>query len=198
MQIINTEVYKKLEEWGAWRISGEANFYPGGGTLMGKALASMPSTKCIHCNGAGRVKAPDFKHSGHYVKCSVCGGNGKIDTRSTLCKINPAFIHSTTSDAGAPVNVVADFIQHIVGRLLYLQEQVVYIEFTSDVIGTYSQKGARVKLNSGARKYLMDGSQRTGRKGVTKDYYRMILRRALINIENKLIEKNILFVKQLG
>lgn len=191
MNISETEVYKTMESWAVWRHFAY-NHKGGGGSVLGRVLDGMPSTRCTNCQGACRVKAADYARTKHYTVCTLCGGKGKIKPESTSDKINPAFIHST-SDGDCDDNPIFEYIDYLAtftsNHLDFPRRQVIAVEFCDSVTGPYKFKASRVRLPA----------KRQQRKdGISIRYYKLLLRTALEIIEVKLIDRGWLKVKQLS
>jgi len=72
-------IRKLLERWARWRAyrAGSDLGFPKADSI-GRALASMPSTKCTTCDGRGKVKGGKIGVAFQSVICPTCGGRGKV------------------------------------------------------------------------------------------------------------------------
>lgn len=85
-----------LEQWSRWRVDRQKPSSGYGTSMLSRAMDSMPSAKCVPCNGNGRVSASKYglKTGSGWINCLNCNGTGKIklDTtdertqRCTSCK----------------------------------------------------------------------------------------------------------------
>lgn len=86
-----------METWATWRHNGPGAIHAlgYGDTVIGRMRDGMPSTKCTICDGSGHVPGWKIGSSMAFVSCVNCSGYGKIVAKSSLHKINPAFVSST-------------------------------------------------------------------------------------------------------
>lgn len=83
-----------IEQWSRWRIDRQKPSSGYGVSMLARAMDSMPSTKCVPCNGRGKVEGSKYGLKQGWVGCLNCNGTGKIklDTtdertqRCTSCK----------------------------------------------------------------------------------------------------------------
>lgn len=121
-----------MERWARWRIYRHSGGY--GKTVMGKALESMPTTRCTTCSGRGETRiypvCPTCSGSGRVSlkpstmrrvtkKCPVCASGEAINGTCHRCngtkrvtnvdyKVNPAFINSTYQGSDDPISEIID------------------------------------------------------------------------------------------
>lgn len=123
--------------WAEWRRTGEGF---GTGSLrsnLGKFLDGMPSPKCIKCNGTGRIPSPDIEQNFTRISCDLCAGTGKVDTKSSEKKTNPAFIRAT----GYTPDDVSGSIEQAYGwKLTKRQKLVIQAEFLHKYSDKMSQE----------------------------------------------------------
>jgi hypothetical protein len=152
----------ELERWARWRIV-RANGGIGWSrtTVLGRMLDDMPSTKCIACNGAGRVSRQSIQVIGSYVTCSMCGGQGRIkaDPRATS-KINPAFIRSTRQSGPGQVDPVIERLDYLIAQLRVGHKQRWYDVLIEEYhgLGTQKMKAARIGISPGYYSKLLQSA----------------------------------------
>jgi len=197
IRVENTRVYELMGEWGDWVRQPTTGGHGGGSSILGQALSGMPSTRCPRCAGNGRRPAADYKTTKHYEVCDLCAGKGKIKAESTVDKINPAFIRST-SPGYDKSDAKFDFIKAMFDELPSLKKQVIIIEFLQTPrLPTKQERAAQVFLdNHRLRKFVKAAKQ--GKRGVSVRTYTDQLRMALASFEYALIERGWLLIRQLS
>ena len=134
-----------IENWARWRIyrAGNELGWPKRDSI-GRAMSGMPSTKCIVCNGKGRIVEHDAYGRDIRIECKICAGQGKLAMDPDPHKANPAFIHATrgrNSYDDDPVSQKIDFI--VCTELTEPEQAILTMEYTR--VGNQNQKLHRLK-----------------------------------------------------
>lgn len=77
--VARENIRKLLERWARWRAyrAGSDLGFPKADSI-GRAMSSMPSTKCTTCDGKGKVSGGKIGAAVQSIICPTCGGKGKV------------------------------------------------------------------------------------------------------------------------
>lgn len=169
------DVVALCERWARWRHTRTTN---GLGwprvTLLGRFLDGMPSTKCIVCQGRGRVAGHRVGAQAPFVHCPLCFGQGRVKADPDTACVNPAFIRATYSgsthcdedESSARIDsLIAALSTQDRTRTLYF---ILIFEYTR--LGTQAMKAERLGIGRSwyceqltrAHAYLREGLTPTG------------------------------------
>jgi len=81
--VARENIRKLLENWARWRVyrAGSDLGWPKSDSI-GRALSSMPSTKCTTCDGKGKVPGGKIGLAVQSVICPTCGGNRRVTLKA--------------------------------------------------------------------------------------------------------------------
>lgn len=156
-----------LERWARWRIfrAGNELGWPKRDSI-GRAMSGMPSTKCIVCNGKGRVTVNDADKHVFKIECAVCGGKGKIAMDPDPNKANPAYIHSTKGRNfydDDPTSQKVDFI--VCTELTEDERSILLMEYTR--VGTQNHKISRLRVTHSYYNSILVKAEKIIEEGLT-------------------------------
>ncbi len=155
-----------IEKWIRWRVyrAGNELGWPKRDSI-GRALSGMPSTKCIVCDGKGRIVEHDADGRVIRIECRICAGQGKLAMDPDPNKANPAYIHSTRGRDSYDDDPTSQKIDYIVCTELSDNERaVLFMEYAGS--GTQQIKAKK--------------------RGISQGYFSKILAEAIGKIEDNL------------
>ncbi len=167
-----------IEKWARWRIYRASNElgWPKRDSI-GRALSGMPSTRCIICNGKGRVVEHDANGRDIRIECNTCAGQGKLAMDPDPNKANPAYIHSTRSRDSYDDDPTSQRIDYIVCmEPTELERAVLILGFGGN--GTQYDQARKVRYTV-ERKRGKDKKKR----GISQQHFSRTLDAAIDKIE---------------
>lgn len=128
------DIVSVMEDWARWLSQRDFHGWPAK-TILGRCLDDMPTTKCVVCDGRGRLQGHEVGSARQFLTCEVCKGKGKVPMASTATKINPALIQNTHIHGHIP-KVQFNFLAHKVDLVVQTGlkpkfKDVVFIEYSS-------------------------------------------------------------------
>lgn len=173
-----TDAIEKWIRWRVYRANSELG-WPKRDSI-GRALSGMPSTKCIVCNGKGRIIEHDADGRDIRIECRICAGQGKLAMDPDPNKANPAYIHSTRSRDSYDDDPTSQKIDHIVcTELSELERVVLLLGFGGN--GTQYDQARKVRYTVKRKR-----GRNKKKRGITQAHFSRTLEAAISKIEEYL------------
>lgn len=165
------DVVPLCQRWAEWRLTRNSD---GLGwprrTVLGRVLDGMPSTKCIACQGSGRVAGHRIGAVVAFVHCALCEGAGRVKADNDPACCNPAFIRSTAPFASDREEVISERVDALVAGLGGADETrslyfVLFFEYTRS--GTQRMKAQKLGISDRWYRDLLGRAHDHVRRGLT-------------------------------